>query len=146
MIIPIIFVIIIIFLLTNYYIYTRSGDTPINEFIESVKDLREYNKQLFDETVHNIAYFVELHKIITYEKKYGRNIEKYIDVLFNLKKEIKDNFLSFTISVPNGLFLDKCIKSTEVIEKIMNDYISDIDEGYTIEPNDYIEYSLTKQK
>lgn len=115
----------------------------IIKFIESVRDLEEYNRELFIEITDNITYFIEIYDIIRYEQTINENTSQLINLLISLKNDIVDKFAKFNVSISDGVMSDKCIQAEIIINKILTVYILNIyNDNQQLQNNDEIPLKL----
>ncbi len=118
----------------------HGDEDSITSFLDSIHDFQYFNVELYEEVVDKIQYFIELYtstkyietnnealKDMEHQKDMERqNIQKYIDMLVELKKEIAEDILNFSISAPNNIYMKKAQTAAEVIDLILQDYLDDL--------------------
>ena len=106
---------------TPKYMYL---DVGLIEIFYSLRDLREFNKPVYDKLIHTIDEFLKLYyetyvsKILLYNQQY--------DVLRDLKKKILNMMHSMIYSIPNTVLVDKLKIGIDGVHLILNYHLNQI--------------------
>lgn len=114
----------------------------IYDFVQSIKDLYYYNKEVYIDLINNINFFIDVYEECVNMKT---NLSANYTIANDKKREALNNLHSIIFSLPpNDVFTMKLNKSISVLDIILSKYVKkikdtiDIDlkiNGYSVEYN-----------